>query len=260
MGRAEHGLTLVPDRTRPGGRILLADGVPQSYVDVTDPTYLHFEYVRRIAATIDVSAPAGVPLRALHLGGGALTLPRYLGATRPDSAQVVVERDPAVVELVARELPALPATVAVRVADARAAVAAEPADGFDLVVADVYQAARMPAHVGTVEFVREVARVLRPDGVYLVNLTDLPPLVFSRVQAATLREVFAEVCLIGARRMLGGRRYGNLVLAGYHRAGRLPLERLASRLARDPEPGGLRHGAELTTFVAGARPARDPQG
>lgn len=254
----QAGLALVPDPARPGGRTLLADGVPQSYVDLHDPRHLHFEYVRRMAAVVDVAAPAGVPLRVLHLGGGALTLPRYLCTTRPGSIQIVIERDAAVVDLVDRELPRLPDTVSVRVNDAREAVEAESSDAFDLVLADVYQAARMPRHVGTVEFAREVARLLRPTGIYLVNLTDLPPLVFSRTQAATLRAVFGEVCLLGARRMLGGRRYGNLVLAASPQAGRLPLARLAARVARDPLPGGVRHGGDLDVFIAGARPAHDP--
>ena len=38
--------TLRPDPTRPQGWELFMDGVPQSYVDLADPTYLAFEYVR----------------------------------------------------------------------------------------------------------------------------------------------------------------------------------------------------------------------
>ncbi|KKJ95420.1 spermidine synthase, partial [Micromonospora sp. HK10] len=194
---------------------------------------------------------------ALHLGGGALTLPRWLAATRPTSPQRVVERDPAVVELVARELPAPPADVEVIIGDAREAVRGAPSGRYDVVLADVYRAARMPRHVATVEFVAEVARVLAPDGVYLVNVTDLPPLVLSRTQVATLRAVFGDVCLVADRRMLRGRRYGNLVLAAAHRAGRLPVGRLVARAARDPIPGAVLHGPGLDAFVAGARAATD---
>ncbi|MFU8852479.1 spermidine synthase [Micromonospora sp. SL1-18] len=256
MGSAES-LEIVVDPGRPTGRTLLAAGVEQSYVDVADPRHLHFEYVRRMAAVIDLAAPPGRPLTALHLGGGALTLPRWLAATRPGSPQRVVERDPAVVELVRRELPPAPAEVAVEIGDARDAVTTAPSDAYDLVLADVYRAARMPRHVVSVEFVTEVARVLRPDGVYLVNVTDLPPLVFCRTQVATLRAVFADVCLIADRRMLRGRRYGNLVLAAARHPDRLPVRRLVARAARDPVPGGVLHRATLDTFVAGARPATD---
>ncbi|MEV0157255.1 fused MFS/spermidine synthase [Micromonospora sp. NPDC050686] len=248
---------LVPDPRRRTGRTLLAGGVAQSYVDVADPRHLQFEYVRRMARLLDLAAPPGAPLAALHLGGGALTLPRYLAATRPGSVQTVVERDPRVVELVQRELPSLPAEVRVEVADARAAVTAAAPDRYDVVLADVYRAARMPPHVAAVEFVAEVARVLRPDGVYLVNVTDLPPLVFTRGQVATLRAVFGEVCLVADRRMLRARRYGNLVLAAAARPGRLPVSRLAGEVARDPVPGAVLHAAALDRFVAGARPATD---
>nr|WP_245730277.1 fused MFS/spermidine synthase [Micromonospora pallida] len=150
-----------------------------------------------------------------------------------------------------------PPEVHLEVGDARAALAGQPAGRYDVVLADIYSGARMPAHVGTVEFVAEVARVLHPDGLYLVNLTDLPPLVFSRVQAATLGAVFAEVCLVAARRMLGGRRYGNVVLAAAVRPGRLPVRKLATRVTRDAVPGTVLHGPALADFVAGAAPATD---
>ncbi|MFC4018770.1 spermidine synthase [Micromonospora sp. GCM10011542] len=257
MNRAADRLELVADPVRRTGRTLLAAGVEQSYVDVEDPRHLHFEYVRRMAAAADLAAPAGTPLAVLHLGGGAMTLPRWLAATRPGSRQRVVERDPAVVELVARELPALPPEVRVEIADARAAVADTSAGAYDVVVADIFRAARMPRHVRTVEFAAEVARALRPDGLYLVNVTDLPPLVFTRTQVATLRAVFADVCLVGDRRMLRGRRYGNLVLAATPRPDGLPVGRLATAALRDPVPGGLLHGAALDGFVAGARPVTD---
>ena len=100
MNRAADRLELVADPVRRTGRTLLSAGVEQSYVDVADPRHLHFEYVRRIASAVEVAAPAGAPLSVLHLGGGALTLPRWLAATRPGSPQRVVERDAAVVELV----------------------------------------------------------------------------------------------------------------------------------------------------------------
>ncbi|MDQ7905013.1 fused MFS/spermidine synthase [Phytohabitans sp. ZYX-F-186] len=251
---ASHVIELVPVSTRPGARVLYVDGVAQSYVDLVDPTYLHFDYVRRMASVIDAAAPKREPVDALHLGGGGFTLPRYLAATRPDSTQVVVERDAALLDLVQRELPLPHGDLRVRLADAGEAIEAEPAAGYDLVLADVYEAAKMPAHVAGVEFAAQVARVLRPDGLYTVNLTDLPPLGYSRVQAATLRAVFADVCLIAGRAMLRGRRYGNVVLAAARKPGRLPVARLTTRALRDPVAGVVLHGAALDRFIDGAQP------
>jgi hypothetical protein len=83
----DYGIAeLHPDRERPGGWTLLLDGYPQSYVDVGDPGHLEFEYVRRLASVVDLAAPLGEPLSVLHLGGGALTMPRYVAATRPRSS------------------------------------------------------------------------------------------------------------------------------------------------------------------------------
>ena len=121
---------LVRDPDRASGWTLLVDGAPQSHVDLADPTHLDFEYVRRMAAAIDLVAPAGQPLRVLHLGGGALTLPRYVAATRPGSPQRVVEIDGPLVELVRRSLPWDPRIkVRVRVGDAREVVTARPGRG-----------------------------------------------------------------------------------------------------------------------------------
>ena len=88
-GRAE----LLRDADRRAAWMLLLDGIPQSHVDLDDPGYLEFEYVRRLGHIIDVTAPEGQPLRVLHLGAGALTLVRYVAATRPGSRQVAVEVD-----------------------------------------------------------------------------------------------------------------------------------------------------------------------
>ena len=250
-------MTLVPDPRRPAGWTLLVDGVPQSYVDLDDPRYLEFEYMRRLASVIDAAAPPGVPLRVLHLGGGALTMPRYVAATRPGSRQRVVELDAALVALVRRELPLPPdADIQVDIADARDAVVAET-ESYDLVLGDVYRGAQLPRRMASAEFAELVARLVRPDGWYAVNVADLPPLAFSRRQAATLRAAFADVAVLAEPGMLRGRRYGNVILVAAAGTGGLPVTRLAAAANRDPFPGRLLHGAALDGFVAGARPVTD---
>jgi len=255
--RVDSGLAeLSPDPDRPHSYTLLVDGAPQSHVDLTDPTHLEFEYVRRMAIVLDLAAPAGKPLRVLHLGGGALTLPRYVAATRPGSTQRVVEVDAALVELVRRELP-WPADprLRVRVGDARQVLATCHDAAYDLIVADVFAGARTPAHLTSVEFAAEAARVLRPDGRYLVNIADGPPLRHARAQVATVRSVLPEGCLIADSAVLRGRRYGNLVLV----AGRTapPVAELTRRAAGDWFPGRVLCGAELDRFVGGARVVDD---
>jgi spermidine synthase len=256
LGTAEF----VPDPRRSRAWTLLVDGVAQSYVDLDRPEFLEFEYARRVAAVIALVAPRGAPIRALHLGGGALTLPRYVAATRPGSAQRVIERDGTLAGAVRRIVP-LPhdADIDLRVADARAAVQSTAGEArYDLVVADAYQAAQMPAQVATVEFTSAVRELLADTGLYAMNVTDLPGLTLSRVQAATLRQVFPDVAVIGQPGMLRGRRFGNVVMAASPRPGGLPVSRLAAVLRRDEgDRGRLVHGSHLDAFIAGARPLTD---
>ncbi|HEX4704043.1 MAG TPA: fused MFS/spermidine synthase [Pseudonocardiaceae bacterium] len=258
-GRVRHqvdtGLAeLVTDSDRPRGRTLLLDGTPQSHVDLDEPTYLSFEYVRRLAHVVDLM-PAG-PLRVLHLGGGALTLPRYVAATRPGSGQQVVEIDGALLDLVRRELPLdRSARVRLRTGDARDVLARVPVAAFDLVVVDVFAGGRMPARVASVEFAGLVARALRPAGVVTVNLADGGGLPFARAQVATVRAVFDRLAVLAGPTVLAGKQFGNLVLA----AGRLalPVNGYVRRTASDPFPGRVLHGAELDRFAGGAKPVMD---
>ena len=245
---------LVADPDRPSAFTLLLDGAPQSHVDLADPTHLEFEYIRRMAAAIDLCAPPGQARRVLHLGGGALTLPRYIAATRPASTQRVVEIDGPLVELVRRELPLPPrATIRVRVADAREAVEGIRDGGYDLVVLDVFAGARTPAHLASVEFARELARVLDPAGWLIANVADGPPLRYARAQVATIRAALPEACLVADASVLRGRRFGNLVVI----AGRTPppVAELTRRAAGDWFPGRVE--TDLDRFAAGAAPVTD---
>ncbi|HEX3815191.1 MAG TPA: fused MFS/spermidine synthase [Mycobacteriales bacterium] len=252
----DHGMAaLLPDLDRPGGWLLTIDESPQSYVDLNDPEYLEFEYIQRLAHLVDLTSAAGTPVRALHLGGGAFTLPRYIAATRPGSVQRAVELDAALLDLVRRELPWATVALTVAVGDARLCLEREPAGSADLVVADVFAGARVPAQVTSVEFVAAAARVLGPDGHYAANLADTAPFDFARGQIATVRAVLPHVCLIAEPAVLRGRRFGNIVLVGSRRE--LPLDALGRALAGDPFPARLVHGDALDRIVDGADPVTD---
>jgi spermidine synthase len=267
-GRVE----LLRDLDRPRAWMLLADGIPQSHVDLDDPRHLELEYMRRLGHLIDLAAPAGLPLRVLHLGGGGLTLARYVAATRPGSRQLAVESDPQVASLVRRRLPLIQPGVPppdpgvpqskpvagridVRVADARAVLEQLPAASFDFLVADVFAGASTPAHLTSVEFTAAAARVLAPAGVYAANVGDGPPLTHARGRVAAVRSVFAHVCVIAEPGVLRGHRFGNLVVVGAARE--LPVAGLTRLTAADPFPARLVDGAALDQFVADSRPITD---
>ncbi|WP_344015610.1 fused MFS/spermidine synthase [Streptomyces thermospinosisporus] len=253
----DHGTAkLMPDVDRERAWLLTVDGAPQSYVDLDDPAHLEFEYARRLGHLLDVADEPGRALDVVHLGGGALTLPRYVAVTRPGSRQDVVDADGALLRLVAEHLP-LPegAPIALHAADARAWLQGAPDDSADVVVGDVFGGSRVPAHLTSVGHVREVARVLRDDGVYLANLPDAAPFGFLRSQLATLATRFGELVLIAEPGMLRGRRFGNAVLAASHRP--LDIAALSRLTAADAFPARVEHGAALGAFMRGARPVRD---
>jgi hypothetical protein len=86
--------------------------------------------------------------------------------------------------------------------------------------------------------------VLRPGGVYALNVIDQPPLGLLRAEAATLLEAFGDVALVGPRTG------GNFILLAAETS--LPAEALeASRDAR------ILDRAALEEFAAGADPLRD---
>ncbi|GAA3162111.1 MULTISPECIES: spermidine synthase [Streptomyces] len=247
---------LVPDRDRARAWTLLIDEAPQSHVDLDDPAHLSFEYQRRFGHVVDLAAPPGKPLNAVHLGGGACTLARYVAATRPRSTQQVVERDAKLVQLVRRELPwDARARIRVRSTDAREGLAKVPDGWAGLVVADVFSGARTPAHLTSTEFLDDVRRALAPGGIYAANLADGPPLAHLRGQIATAAARFAELALIADPAVLRGKRFGNAVLVASDAP--LPIAELTRRAASDPHPGRVQHGRELVDFTGGATPVTD---
>lgn len=259
LAASGHLARLEESRTRPGAWTLYVDGTPQSHVDLEDPEWLGFEYVRRIGHAVDLVRATGAPVTALHLGGGALTLPRYVIATRPGSRQQVVELESDLVDLVREQLP-LPrgAQVRIRHGDAREVLAKLPAGlhgAVDLAVVDIFSGARTPAHVTSVEFYGLVAPLLAPGGILAVNVADGAGLAFARSQAATLSHVFSHVAIAADTSMLKGRRFGNVVM--YASDAELPFGSMPRRLASDPSPSKLVEGDELLRFIAGAAVVTD---
>jgi len=249
-------VSVEPDRDRPSGFVLSVDHTPQSYVDVEDPTYLLFEYVRRMGHVVDLMAEPGRPLGVVHLGAGALTLARYVAATRPGSRQRAVEVSEEVAAVVRAELPlGRGVKVPVQVADAREALSRMRPGSADLVVLDVFAGARTPAHLTSAEMLAEVQRVLLPDGVFVANVADGPGLAFARSQVATFRSAFGQVAAMAEPAVWKGRRFGNLVLAAS--AAPLPVAGLSRRCSGDPVPARTVAGAELARFVGGAAVVTD---
>jgi len=269
-GTAGGAVQFLADADRPGGWLLLIDRIRQSYVDLDDPTYLDFEYAQWFADVFDV-LPAG-PLAVTHVGGGACTLARYVGATRPGSSQIVLEPDERLTALVRARLPFARGTrVRIRPVGGAQGIAALRDASADVLVLDAFAGGRVPAELTTVEFLTEVARVLAPGGVIIANVADGGPpasrgvaggggesLTYTRRLIAGLRTVFADVLVRADPAVLKGRRFGNVVLAAS--GDDLPVAELSRRAAGAMFPQRVVSGAELTHLVREAAPlsAADP--
>lgn len=224
------------DPSSPTGRTLFLDTLRHSYVDLADPTHLEFSYAQVIGDVMSAAAPSGEPLHALFIGGGGFTLPRYLAATHPGSESVVLELDPTVLAVAREELGLVTApALDVQVGDARLGIRGEVTDSFDLVVGDAFGGLAVPWHLATRELVEEVRRVLRPEGIYAINVIDYPPLGFARAEAATLRDVFTHTAVIAPRARIAGRAGGNIILVASDAP--IPAEQIlaANRLRLDDD-------------------------
>jgi spermidine synthase len=245
---------LLRDLDRQDGWVLSKDGVPQSYVDLQDPTFLEFEYVRLMADVIDLLDEG--PLSCVHVGGGACTIPRYVATTRPGSRHIVIEPDGLLVNLVREQLDlrSVP-RLKVIVAGGREGTAKVWDDTADLVVLDAFMGATMPVELATTDYLGDLARVLRPSGTLLINLADGKGLAFARRLLATVTGTFGHVALLAEPGVMRGRRFGNLIVAA-SRTG-LPLDLLTRRAAGGLTQARCVHGTALTNFIAGAAPIKE---
>jgi len=248
-------VTLVRDDSRRNAWTLLLDGVETSHVDLDDPTSLEFEYVRWIGDVIDCVAPDGRRVDTVHLGGGALTLARYVMATRPQSTQIVFEIDGALVDLVRSRLPwQRSRRLRIRVGDAHAGLAAIRDASCDLVVRDAFRDAVVPASLRTVECAMRVKECLRSHGVYVMNIADRAPFAATGVELATVLEAFGDVAVISEPGVLRGRRHGNLVVVAANEP--IPVSAIARRVADGGVQGRVRDLDQVIEMARGHRPLR----
>lgn len=218
------------DPDRAGGRTLWLDTLRHSYIDVDDPTHLEFSYARTMGDVLATIAPENEPLDVVHVGGGGLSLPRYLAATRPGTTSTVLEIDPLLPEIAEAELGYEPSPddgIDVVTGDARLNIAQIPDGSADLVLGDAFGGVAVPWHLTTREFLLEVREVLQPGGWYALNLIDHPPAGFARAQAVTLQDVFGHVAVLAPEDRLTGEAGGNYVVVASDEP--LPAEDILER-------------------------------
>ncbi|MGM7669544.1 spermidine synthase [Microbacterium sp. A93] len=256
LGESGEQARIVPDE-HDDGWVLEIGGAVQSHVDLANPRRIRFEYLRRMANVLDAAWPADRPIRILHLGAGALTLPRYVQAKRPGSAQTVVDLDRELPSFVLSALP-LPAgtDLTVMIGDAREELRSLAGPHFDAVVLDIYTGVDVAEHLTGQDFYGELLASLTRDGVLLVNIGDDAGLHFLGPQASALELACAGSGLSGAwaladATLLERAQTGNVVLAAGGALATDDPEALRSALlAAGPHPAAVLDPAQTAALAA----------
>jgi len=177
-------------------RALFLDRLLHSYTSLEDPTKLVYGYEQMYAEVTAYRAQRDDHLRALFIGGGGYTFPRYIEAVYPHSDIRVIEIDPGVTQ-VAYDLLGLSRDTEIVTynEDARLFLEREPTKAYDLVIGDAFNDFSVPYHLTTKEFNDRVRAWLADDGLYVVNIIDGAWGHFLRAYTHTLRQTFRHVYL-----------------------------------------------------------------
>ncbi|WP_150461104.1 spermidine synthase [Nesterenkonia ebinurensis] len=232
----------------------------QSHVEARDPGFLLHDYIRRIRSVItSLLPPEELELGAiLHLGAGALTLPRWVEHQWPQAAQTVVDIEPELVGFVLEHLPMrrVPESV---VADAAQVLTADgdlSGRRFEVVVVDLFNSSQAPDSLTELKFFQNVLGALTPGGLMVMNIGDDAGMEFARRLTGRLLEalgregVSAHYALLTAPdTVLSGEDEGNLVFAARPS---WPLrETETSQIwAAGPHPGDVLSGEDLHAWVS----------
>jgi spermidine synthase len=243
-----------PGSTR---RDLILDDVYHSEIDLADPTYLGFDYIRAFNVAIDAWKPEPTPLRALHIGGGGFTMPRELKATRPGSDSLVLEIDSKLVKFDQRQMGLqLASDLRTQPGDGRMGLRRLQDGTYDLVIGDAFGGQSVPWHLTTVEVARDINRVLTSDGLYVLNVIDNPPLKFVKAEIATVKDVFAHVAVLTYPEAIAGNVGANFVVVASPKP--LALTEMRRVLASQPDLNMVAtEGASLAAFVGKAKVLAD---
>ncbi len=241
-------------------RVLILDRLVHSYTSLDDPTQLVYGYEQMYAEVTAYRALHDDHLRALFIGGGGYTFPRYMEAAYPGSDIHVIEIDPGVTQI-AHDLLGLARDTGIlsHNEDARIFLEREPTGTYDLILGDAFNDFSVPYHLTTKGFNDRVRVWLADDGLYVVNIVDGARGDFLRAYAHTLQQTFRHVYLAPTLESWREASRSTFVLI----ASDVPLDRadlsvtdggdgvplLAQRLLSEEEVGAIMTGGSLVMLT-----------
>jgi spermidine synthase len=174
---------------------LILDHLVHSYTDLNDPLYIEYEYIRIYEEVVRWQSKRHKSFKALFLGGGGYTFPRFIEAKYPRAEIDVVEIDPEITRVVKRYL-GIPEKTKIRSfnEDGRWFVMNCKEKGtYDFIFGDAFNDLSIPYHLTTKEFATQLKRLLKPEGLLLANVIDsFKKGAFMPSYIRTLEEVFGK--------------------------------------------------------------------
>jgi predicted membrane-bound spermidine synthase len=181
--------------------VVVLDNLIHSYVDRKDPLHLQYAYERVYSELTAWKAAAKPDFQALLIGGGGYTFPRYLEMKYSRCGIDVIEIDPRITQIAFQHLGLSPRTrIRTFNYDARWFLMNFPRHAvYDFIIGDAFNDLTVPYHLTTKEFSEQIRSLLKPDGLYIVNIIDnFPHGLFWPSYVRTLQQVFGprNVCLV----------------------------------------------------------------
>jgi spermidine synthase len=174
---------------------LVLDHLVHSYTDLKDPLYIEYEYIRMYEEMVRWQAKGRKSFKALFLGGGGYTFPRFIEAKYPKAEIHVVEIDPEITRAAKKYLGVSEDTrIRSFNEDGRWFVMNCKEKGtYDFIFGDAFNDLSIPYHLTTKEFAMQLKSLLKPDGILMANVIDsFKKGAFMPSYIRTLEEVFGK--------------------------------------------------------------------
>ena len=153
---------------------LYIDNLTHSCTDLDDPSRLVYRYIRVYDEVLRWQARKRESFRTLFIGGGGYTFPRYVEARYPRADIDVVEIDPEITRVSLAYLGVRKDTkIRTFNTDGRWFVMNHrEKEKYDFIFLDAFNDLSVPYHLTTKEFSLQLKKLLKPDGLLLVNVID----------------------------------------------------------------------------------------